>query len=64
MNNTEQHLVGVVIDLCTRSFLLLSSDGEEKIVECETPDQFMRVLSVVNDNVSEDCIEYAEVAVS
>ena len=40
----ETYVAGVVIDVCTRSFLLLSDEGEEKMVECETAEQFMSCL--------------------
>lgn len=63
MNQTEQYLEHIVIDLCGRSFLLISNDGEEKIVECETPEEFMNVFLVVKDRVDEDSISYCDVAV-
>ena len=52
MDTTEKFLKEVVIDLCTRTFLLISDDGEEKIVECETTDQFMNVLEVCTSKLS------------
>jgi len=52
-----------VIDICSRSFLLLSSEGDEKFVECDTVDQFMNVLEVVTANLEEDQIEYADLAI-
>ena len=59
----ETYVAGVVIDVCTRSFLLLSDDGDEKMVECETAEQFMNVLEVCTDNLNDDQIEYADLAV-
>ena len=47
----ETYVAGVVIDVCTRSFLLLSDNGDEKMVECETAEQFMNVLEVCTDNI-------------
>ena len=68
MGNQEKHMnetfvAGVVIDVCTRSFLLLSDDGDEKMVECETAEQFMNVLEVCTDNLNDDQIEYADLAI-
>ena len=57
---TEEFVQGIVIDICSRSFLLLSSEGDEKIVECDTVKQFMNVLEMVTANMTEDQIEYAE----
>jgi len=62
MSNTEC-VQGIVIDVCTRSFLLLSDEGNEKMVECDTVTEFMNVLDVVTANLTEDQIEYAELAV-
>ena len=61
--NTETFVQGIVIDVCTRSFLLLSDQGDEKIVECSTVDEFMNVLEVVTANLNEDQIEYADLAI-
>jgi len=62
MSNTEC-VQGIVIDVCTRSFLLLSDEGNEKMVECETVNEFMNVLEVVTANLSDDQIEYADLAI-
>lgn len=63
MNNTAEYVEGIVIDICSRSFLLLSDQGDKKFVQCETVDQFMNVLEVCTANLSEDEIEYADLAV-
>ncbi len=60
--NTET-VLGVVIDICTRSFLIISDEGSEKTIECETPDQFMSVLAVCTNNLTDDQIVYAEIEV-
>ena len=59
----ETYVAGVVIDVCTRSFLLLSDEGDEKMVECETAEQFMSVLEVCTDHLNDDQIEYADLAI-
>ena len=56
---TEEFLSRCVIDTLARKFYLYSSDGAEKIVECETIEQFMNVLEVVRTQVSEDCLAYS-----
>ena len=63
MQRTEESVLGIVIDVCTRSFLLISDEGNEKLVECETVQEFMNVLEVVTANLNEDQIEYADIAV-
>jgi hypothetical protein len=61
---TETFVQGVVIDVCSRSFLLLSDQGDEKIVECETAEQFMNVLEVCTSHLNDDQIEYADLAIA
>ena len=61
---TETFVQGVVIDVCTRSFLLLSDKGDEQIVECETAEQFMNVLEVCASHLNDDQIEYADLAIA
>ena len=64
MNNTAEYVEGIVIDICSRSFLLLSDQGDERMVQCDSVDEFMNVLEVVTDNLDDDQIEYAELVVS
>ena len=61
---TETFVQGVVIDVCTRSFLLLSDQGDERFIECETTEQFMNVLEVCTSKLNEDQIEYADLAIA
>jgi hypothetical protein len=60
--NTEC-VLGIVIDVCTKSFLLLSTQGNEKVVNCETSQEFMNVLEVVTSNLEPDQIKYADIAI-
>ena len=63
MSATQETVLGIVIDVCTRSFLLISDQGSERLVECETVQEFMNVLEVVTANLEPDQIEYADLAV-
>tara|TARA_B100001996_G_C18216835_1_gene422091 strand:+ start:224 stop:448 length:225 start_codon:yes stop_codon:yes gene_type:complete len=51
-----------IIDVCRRSFLIISDDGEEKMITCETPEQFMDVMEVVDKLLDSDRIVYAEIS--
>ena len=62
MNDT--YVQSVVIDVCSRSFLLLSDKGDEKVIECETAEQFMNVLEVCTAKLNDDQIEYMDMAVA
>tara|TARA_R100000152_G_C6733495_1_gene157905 strand:- start:633 stop:827 length:195 start_codon:yes stop_codon:yes gene_type:complete len=58
----DDTVLGVVVDLCSRRFLLLSEEGQQKIVSCEDPDQFMRVLKVCTDKLDEAQIKYEDLS--
>jgi len=61
---TAELLEGVVVDICSRSFLLLSDQGDEKFVTCENLEEFTNVLNFVKKHVPSEQIEYAELAVA
>ena len=63
MSAAQETVLGIVIDVCTRSFLLISDQGSERLVECDTVQEFMNVLEVVTANLDPDQIEYADLAV-
>jgi len=54
----DDTLMEVVIDLCSRTFLLLSDEGQERVVTCDNTEQFMRVLKVCTERLEEDQIRY------
>lgn len=58
-SNTEEYLTRCVVDTLARKFYLYSSEGGERVVECDTVDQFMNVLEVVRTQVDEDCLAYS-----
>jgi hypothetical protein len=63
MSTTQETVQGIVIDVCTKSFMILSDQGNTKTVECDTTQEFMNVLEVVTSNLSPEQIEYADLAV-
>ena len=48
-----------IIDVCNRSFLIISDDGEERTITCETAEEFMDVLEVVNKLLEPERIKYS-----
>ena len=52
----------VEIDVCSRSFVLLSENGDERLICCETTDEFMRILRVCDQLLPPDAIIYKELA--
>jgi len=63
MSTAQETVQGIVIDVCTRTFLLLSDQGSERLVECETVQEFMNVLEVVTAQLDPEQIEYADLAI-
>ena len=55
----DEYLTRVVIDPSTRNFYLYSNEGDEKVVDCTTMDEFMSVLSFIRDTAPEDAIAYS-----
>jgi len=60
----QDFLTRVVVDTSLRKFYLYSSEGNSKVVDCETVEQFMNVLELVRALIKEDDIVYAEPLVS
>jgi hypothetical protein len=58
-SNTEEYLTRCVVDTLARKFYLYSSEGGEKVVECDTVDQFMNVLDVVRVQLDEETLVYS-----
>ena len=56
----DEYLMKCVVDTAKRSFYLYSNEGEEKVVNCDTLQQFMDVLEVVRDTCPEERLIYAE----
>ena len=59
----DDFVEATVIDVCKRTFKIISDEGHEKIVTCETTQQFMDVLEVVTDLLDPDRIEYADLVI-
>jgi hypothetical protein len=57
-SDTQEFLSRCVVDTLARKFYLYSSEGGEKLVACESIDQFMNVLEIVRSQVSDDCLVY------
>ena len=47
-------------DPVARKFYLYSEQGDERVVDCETVDQFMSVLELVRDKCGDDVLAYAD----
>ncbi len=57
-------LTRCVVNTTARSFRLYSSDGHEREVTCETPEQFIDVLNLCREMLDEDTLAYTSPLVS
>jgi hypothetical protein len=62
-SNNEEYLTRCVVDTCSRSFYLYSSEGAEQVVECNDIDDFMDILSVCKDFLQDELV-YSDVLVT
>ena len=54
---------GIVIDVCAKTFLLKSDEGNSMSVTCETTEEFMNVMKVVTDQADPKIIQYADLSI-
>jgi hypothetical protein len=60
LTDNDVYLTRCVVDVPRRTFYLYSSDGDEKVVDCETVEQFMSVHAFVRSVLDEE-LAYAEI---
>ena len=56
----DEYLTRVVIDPSARNFYLYSNEGDEKVVDCDTYDEFMAVFQLITDRIDEEQIFYTK----
>lgn len=55
----DEFLTRCVVDPTKRKFYLFSNEGDEKVIDCETMEQFMSVLQFVRATCNEDVLAYS-----
>ncbi len=63
MPEDDAYLTRCVVDTTARTFYLYSSDGTDKIVTCETSQQFMDVLRLCREvlpDIDDDLLVYTD----
>ena len=60
----DEFIDHVIIDICAKSFKLLGSETDEKLIQCDTTDEFMGVLKVCNEYLPPDRIRNANLSLS
>ena len=57
----DASVVKTIIDICSRSFKIVSDQGYVQLVQCETPEEFMDVLEVCQEFCDDDMLIYSEI---
>ena len=57
----DASVVKTVIDICSRSFTILSDEGDVQVVYCDSTQEFMDVFDVVKMFMEDDMIMYSDI---
>tara|TARA_R100000008_G_scaffold7974_2_gene4238 strand:+ start:285 stop:506 length:222 start_codon:yes stop_codon:yes gene_type:complete len=57
--DNDEYLTRVVVDTCARTFRLYSNEGDDRVVNCDSMEEFMNVLDLVRKVVDEDIVAYS-----
>ena len=57
----DASVVKTIVDICSRSFKIVSDEGYIQLVQCESIEEFMGVLEVCQEFMDEDMIIFSEV---
>ena len=57
----DASVVKTIVDICSRSFKIVSDEGYVQLVQCETIQEFMDVLEVCQEFMDEDMLVYSEI---
>ena len=60
----EEYIDCVLIDICKRRLACVSDQDDVKTLECETMDEFMRVLEVCQAFLPEESVLWVDPAVT
>ena len=59
----EEYIDCVLVDICQRRFACVSDQDDVKTLECESMEEFMRVLEVCQAFLPEDSVLWVDPAV-
>jgi hypothetical protein len=57
----DASVVKTIVDICSRSFKIVSDEGYIQLVQCATIQEFMDVLEVCQEFMDEDMLVYSEI---
>ena len=62
MSYSDEYLENITIDVCKKTFVLYMDDGQKRKVKCDTTQQFMDVLQLINNSADPRIVEYADIS--
>ena len=62
IHDMDDFILRVEIDICSRSFSLLSENGDSRLIKCDTKEEFIRILRVCDELLLPDQVVYKELA--
>ena len=60
VDDGDEYPTRCVVDPSTRTFLIYSNMGNEKVIDCANSDEFLNVLSFVRSVLGSDTLVYAD----
>ena len=57
----DASVVKTIVNICSRSFKIVSDEGYIQLVQCESVQEFMDVLEVCQEFMDEDMLVYSEI---
>ena len=57
----DASVVTTIVDICSRSFKIVSDEGYIQLVQCESVQEFMDVLEVCQEFLDEDMLVFSEI---
>ena len=57
----DASVVKTIVDICSRSFKIVSDEGYIQLVQCESVQEFMDVLEVCQEFMDEEMLVYSEI---
>lgn len=60
----EEYVTRCVVDTSLRKVYLYSNEGDEKVVDCDTMDEFLNLIHFLRDHIDEETLVYADPVVA
>ena len=55
-----ENVSNILIDVCKRTVIVLGNEGDTRLVECETINEFMNVLKIIEKHINPEMVLYAK----